>query len=780
MDKSSGKILHHYNLGNQLSINKVETLYFDEIKELEFIGTYDLVVARQYNQSSEFSYDYVGHFPDIIGNAAYLLDFEYHGQTSWLHTTKGLAKFNDHDTVFYSFNSQFSNTSPLLNTMVYEDSANVWLSGKGLGSSNVYHFNGESYSTVFNSELSGDCGIYKDLNEKIWACYQGGIACYDGVEWHFWNESNSIIFDDEQVRSMAQDAGGKYYFGSNKGILCFQNNEWLRLDTSNSNLISNNITKLLIDDDNNLWAGTFSKGLMKFNGSHWVHFPTASSPIESNKVKPIFKDTLRNEMWLLAEQPLDGGGAVCIFYKYKNKLIEKVTEISRLGPYRKIISDDRGNINILFEHGVLKFADNKKEVFDFKMDFNFDSKTWNVISCKGNTFVFSDNFPPIKINENGAVLDTTLQNKDIGYQVVDDKGIVWSLDSYESNGNENGFTRLTSFDGINKVIYGPEDFGITYFEELDATDNKLSMLVNVDGETKYAELDSIGNFVVYEPSYLNANNLSSENKYAFFRSGFNITIFDGNAFTTYADTNTIIPPPLLPIDSTYSQLADSIYYQLIDSIYCELKDSALSEGNVQISPIQLVYADAFASAFQQDGKGNIWGSQFIDTSCVKLVNFKGDHFQVLNLPGLPIHEYIKSGGNTHLTPNDYGGGLIADENGIWLGFGYEEGLFHYNLEKGDYDELESNKTGSDPDHFKLFPNPTKGILNIEYELFDKEFADIRLFDSMGLPVEGFSVENTTTGNSQWRIDLSHLQTGCYFIQLNMNDKKLSQPFILFR
>lgn len=80
-------------------------------------------------------------------------------------------------------------------------------------------------------------------------------------------------------------------------------------------------------------------------------------------------------------------------------------------------------------------------------------------------------------------------------------------------------------------------------------------------------------------------------------------------------------------------------------------------------------------------------------------------------------------------------------------------------------------------NFKLYPNPTNSILNIEisdYTLHENDLQ-VKLYD-----VTGKEVYTSVINKQKLNLDLSYLEKGIYFIQINIDDKKyLKDRFIKF-
>lgn len=84
-----------------------------------------------------------------------------------------------------------------------------------------------------------------------------------------------------------------------------------------------------------------------------------------------------------------------------------------------------------------------------------------------------------------------------------------------------------------------------------------------------------------------------------------------------------------------------------------------------------------------------------------------------------------------------------------------------------WDELKSNL----PISSKLFPNPTNGIVNIEYILTEKnEKSNISVTNSNGQLLQTLSNLSNQIGKNKTHIDFSSYTDGIYFIQIRIGDK----------
>lgn len=87
----------------------------------------------------------------------------------------------------------------------------------------------------------------------------------------------------------------------------------------------------------------------------------------------------------------------------------------------------------------------------------------------------------------------------------------------------------------------------------------------------------------------------------------------------------------------------------------------------------------------------------------------------------------------------------------------------------------SNTESLGPDQYSItiFPNPSSGIINIDYGDGNHDLGGLQIFDTMGSLVK-------TYGSAPQRLDLSSLDTGLYYLQWRINDRNIVKKIILNR
>ena len=77
----------------------------------------------------------------------------------------------------------------------------------------------------------------------------------------------------------------------------------------------------------------------------------------------------------------------------------------------------------------------------------------------------------------------------------------------------------------------------------------------------------------------------------------------------------------------------------------------------------------------------------------------------------------------------------------------------------------------------IYPNPTKGILNIEFDLIGSKEVTLSLVNILGDVVYTESIDNETIRYSN-KLDLSNYSNGIYFVKLKKEDGVITKKVIL--
>ena len=116
-------------------------------------------------------------------------------------------------------------------------------------------------------------------------------------------------------------------------------------------------------------------------------------------------------------------------------------------------------------------------------------------------------------------------------------------------------------------------------------------------------------------------------------------------------------------------------------------------------------------------------------------------------------------GNAHLAC--YGDGFVS-----WQYNGFGDNM-RYETIVVKFDGPVDNETIYSPE-LEIFPNPTKGVLNISEEL-----TDVQIFDLTGRVIYAAPIVQTT-------IDLSNIVSGTYLLVANKQGQKVSAKIMINR
>jgi hypothetical protein len=75
--------------------------------------------------------------------------------------------------------------------------------------------------------------------------------------------------------------------------------------------------------------------------------------------------------------------------------------------------------------------------------------------------------------------------------------------------------------------------------------------------------------------------------------------------------------------------------------------------------------------------------------------------------------------------------------------------------------------------FSMFPNPTKGIINVKLSDNTQGKTTMSLFD-----IQGRSIVTKSAGSLNETIDISHLQDGVYMLSVENGNQKTTKKIVL--
>jgi len=113
---------------------------------------------------------------------------------------------------------------------------------------------------------------------------------------------------------------------------------------------------------------------------------------------------------------------------------------------------------------------------------------------------------------------------------------------------------------------------------------------------------------------------------------------------------------------------------------------------------------------------------------------------------------------------------------------YGNGDYKMKYAKGTFVSVEEtrNKIPEPRYALQVYPNPSRGIANIDYALHEHSDVELSVYDVTGARVKNLKKANLVPGYYQEKIDVSKLSNGVYFIVLRQGDEKTSKKLVLVR
>jgi hypothetical protein len=167
-----------------------------------------------------------------------------------------------------------------------------------------------------------------------------------------------------------------------------------------------------------------------------------------------------------------------------------------------------------------------------------------------------------------------------------------------------------------------------------------------------------------------------------------------------------------------------------------------------------------------------WTNQYIYTSCDSLndaqVVQNGDTLSVIVSTGTPPYSFLW---NT----NDTTQSIIPDTNGVYWcvvtdANGCQDWTNQYILTGTNINELNSSK-------LSIYPNPTKGLLNIEFDMVGSKEVSLFIINVLGDIVYQETIDNTIFKYTN-KFDLANYSKGVYFVKLKKEDGVVTHKLIL--
>ena len=152
-----------------------------------------------------------------------------------------------------------------------------------------------TYTTANGLANNTVWSIAIDAQGNKWFGTDAGVSEFNGTNWKTYTTADGLA--NNKVSSVAIDAQGNKWFGTyGGGISMFNGVEWTTY-TAADGLANNNVLSIAIDAQGNKWFGTFGGGVSKFDGTNWVTYTTVNG-LASNNVLSIAIDIEGNKLFV--------------------------------------------------------------------------------------------------------------------------------------------------------------------------------------------------------------------------------------------------------------------------------------------------------------------------------------------------------------------------------------------------------------------------------------------------------------------------------------------------
>jgi hypothetical protein len=342
-----------------------------------------------------------------------------------------------------------------------------------------YTFNsfGQSDWTLYNTTNSGIAdnnitSIAIDAQGNKWVGTQNGLSKFDGVNWTTFNMSNSQI-PSNSINSVAIDSKGNKWIGTNNGLAKFDNINWITYSLPNSNtndIYSNVIRSIAIDSKDNKWI-TSNLYLYKFNETVQISFVNYKVNNDGYlyPVYPCVAIDKNDVIWVGA-----GLHGLSKIEGNNQTFFNNVSEGGGFG-ISSIYIDSKNNIWINgYKSGPISYIFDEKTASKIKM---YD-KIFCALDEKGNSWFLKDGLAKFDGQNwtNYNSLNSGISGNDIKSLVLDVEGNKWLV-------TNNGLQKLAS-DGISTLCNNLST-AVTYKNKARCKGNSFGVLTSIEKKPSY-------------------------------------------------------------------------------------------------------------------------------------------------------------------------------------------------------------------------------------------------------------------------------------------------------
>ncbi len=253
---------------------------------------------------------------DGVASDTVLAIFEDSHGTMWFGTTEGVTRYDG--THFHTFTTADGLAADIVGLIFEERQGLLWfgtgvtfLKANMITGQGVSRYDGQTFHVFTPADGLGGktvSDIFEDNTGTFWFA-TNGVSRYDGATF------NTLMMDGptgmnvlpewwDDVRAIAQDAAGNFWFGSDAGLSHYNvqtaQHRYFAVDTAFApfevmgHQETGHLTDLQFDANGNLWISQ-EQGLCRYDGKALVRFPR-SEVLPMNRVVRILQDS-RGTLW---------------------------------------------------------------------------------------------------------------------------------------------------------------------------------------------------------------------------------------------------------------------------------------------------------------------------------------------------------------------------------------------------------------------------------------------------------------------------------------------------
>lgn len=691
----------------------------------------------------------------------------------WVTSWKNLNKYNVASNTWTSFNVT-GQSLDILYSVEVDDQNRIWVGTDGGGNAweGLYMYDGVNWTfyNPTNSALTGRwiTRLKKDLNGKIWGChYEGLFEINDTIITNHLLQSAGFAPNLSTTGVDFDTYNNKWVAVYNGGIAKFDGVNWTIYNTSNSGLPDNKVWSIAVDQNNVVWIGTETQGLVRFDGTNWITYNTGNSIITNNRIDALSVDQLNN-LWIT---PNYGG---------------------------LIVHNDGGISGI---SGMVYYDANNNNTFD-NNEQTLPNQIVNITSTVYNSIT------DITGNYHCAVLNTGSYNAKLIHNSpyissVTPDSILFNItnnSSLQMNQNfglhlqPNVLDIAVDVTAMNAPRPGfPYTCNLTVLNVGSLPSNNILLKFKYDNNllfdsTSYPFLSHIGDSIIWTLDSLNL--FENKSIRIYFTLPANVGLL-GSAIQNIASVN--VQSVDYNMNNNIFNLQDIVIgaYDPNDKHGIPKGDGTL--GEIPSSTPEIIYTIRFQNTGTAEAENVLLKdtiSTNLDLTSLRMIS-SSHHFSAqinnagvvwwrfnnINLPDSNSNEpgshgYIKYA--IRLKSNLVNGETIKNTAHIYFDFNpaivTNQSLHTIN----NLITSSSIKMDNSNNSYFVYPNPSDNIINIKTTLNHNAFYGFSLFDATGLLI----LNQSKIYEEQYKLDLTPYADGLYYIKFIKNDHIEFQKIVM--